>query len=193
VQLEYIACVFSCGWMMGIVFDFYNTVTGVSKWLRWLRPILDISFWCLSAVFVYYLTFITDSGRFRLYTFGLIAVGYLIYRLILHHYVVGSAFAIVRLVGMMLRLIWKLIDAVLLAPIRVALRLVSGLSRMVYWIGCKVEDVVAWLLRIGVTVICLPLRRPWVLTAPLRNQIEQYVEGMYEQASKWLKRRHESV
>lgn len=192
MQIEYIACIFSCGWLMGIIFDFYNTVTGISRWLRWLRPVLDISFWCLSAVFVYYLTFITDSGRFRLYTFGIIAVGYFIYRMILHHFVVGSAFAIVRLVGGILSLVWKLVDFLLLAPLRVILRMLTGIAKILYWIGCEIEDVMAWTVRLSALVVFLPLRWPWRVTAPIRNRIAVQWEGMCRSASKWLQRSHHS-
>lgn len=175
---------------MGIVFDFYNTVTGSSKWLRWLRPLLDILFWCLSGVFVYDLTFITDSGRFRLYTFGLVAVGYLAYRLLLHHFVVSSAFVVVRFVALILGLIWRVFDWLILAPLRAIWRLVRALARSAYWMGCRIENICIWVCTTLLRPFGLLLRAPWKRAEPWRRQFDQWMEGMFAQVSKWFKHGH---
>ncbi|MCL6517710.1 spore cortex biosynthesis protein YabQ, partial [Alicyclobacillus sp.] len=51
-QWTYLAALMACGAAMGAVFDVYNTVTGASRWFRWLRPSLDLLFWLTSALAV---------------------------------------------------------------------------------------------------------------------------------------------
>lgn len=193
MQFEYILFIFACGWVMGIVFDFYNTVTGSSKWLRWLRPLLDILFWCLSGAFVYYLTFITDSGRFRIYTFGLVAAGYFVYRLLLHHFVVSSAFAVVRFVAFILALVWRVIDWLILAPLRVVWRVVRAVARSAYWTLFRLENICIWICTTLLRPFSILFQVPWRRAEPWRRQIDGWMEGMFAQMSKWLKHRHDAV
>jgi spore cortex biosynthesis protein YabQ len=184
--LRYIASMFACGFAMGMVFDVYNTVLGASRWLRWLRPFLDLTYWLAAAGVVFYLTFVTDLGRFRLYTFGLLLLGYLVYRALLHHAIVGSAFAIVRFIRGIVLLAARGVNWVLIRPLGAILRLVWFVLRQLYRLLCLLEDAVVWVARFWLSLFTFPLRRPWQQTAPARARIHHRWEGFWARASNWI-------
>ncbi|GMA64008.1 spore cortex biosynthesis protein YabQ [Alicyclobacillus fastidiosus] len=161
VNASYVFWMLASGWCMGTAFDFYSTVTGATKLLRWLRPFLDLVFWVASGFVVYYLTFITIQGTFRVYTFLLIGVGYLVYRVLFRRVVIGSAFAIVRFVrGVVMffgRLLYRLIGVPILVTCRVAWRILC----ILYALGCHIEDGISAVIRFVATVCFFPLRRFW--------------------------------
>lgn len=188
MQYQYVAYIFGFGWVMGIVYDVYNTVTSASKWLRWLRPVLDLSFWCLSAVSVYYVSFITDSGRFRIYTFALLLIGYMVYRTLLHHRVVSSAFTIMRMIRNVIRAVASLVTVVVIRPIGWLLQLTAALVRPLYRLLCTVEDLLFAVTVFWLKVLTFPLRPMWkYFGADAFEKFSNKWEGMWIRVSKWLK------
>jgi len=188
MQYGYVLLLSACGWAMGTVFDVYNTVTGSSKWLRWLRPLLDMLFWCLSAAIVFYITFVTEDGRFRLYTFALLLIGYGLYRLWLHHAVVRSAFAITRAIQSLVRGIAAVVRILVLRPVA---NLLSALWTLVTWLYrrlCQVENLLVWILRLGLTVVLFPFRPLWqYFGRGIYEKIKDRWEGIFTRMSNWLR------
>lgn len=189
IQFGYIILLLLCGGLMGTVFDLYNTVTGASKWLRWLRPTLDLAFWIVSALAVYYVVFVTDDGRLRFYTFILLLLGYLLYRFSFHHTVVSSAFAIVRLIAFVVRLVYRIVDSLLLRPLRIIWLVVKGLCLRLYEFFCVVENGLFWILRFWTRILKWPVAGRWAWTAKLQMIFAAYWEVFWIQMSKWLKKR----
>ncbi|QQE79416.1 spore cortex biosynthesis protein YabQ [Alicyclobacillus sp. SO9] len=196
MQYQYVFYLLVIGGAMGTVYDVYNTVSGSSRWLRWLRPVLDLAFWCLSAVAVYYTTFITDEGRFRLYTFALLFIGYFIYRILLHRIVVGSAFAVVRVVRGVLLAFGRLVDVLVLRPIRFVLSVVWSVAGQVYTLLHRLEDVTIWILAFWARILLFPFRglfrslfqgwwRGW--GESFFNKFTGKWEGMWTYLSNWIK------
>lgn len=190
-SLQYVLVLLLAAWVMGAVFDIYNTVTGASKWLRWLRPMLDVCFWTGSAAFVFYLTYLTDDGRWRLYTIVLLVAGYVMYRWLAHQQVVGSAFAVVRVIAGVLRAAYAVFATVVLRPVRLLQRLLVAVFRRLYRLMCWLEDGLFWLLRFWGRLLTWPLARPWRQTSPVRERISRQWEGLWDAASKWLRRAFE--
>jgi spore cortex biosynthesis protein YabQ len=186
-QVHFVVGLTLCGALMGTVFDLYNTVTGASKWLKWMRPILDLSFWVLSAVAAFYVTFVTDDGRFRVYTFGLLLLGYALYRITLHRTVVGSAFTFVSAVGATLRFLYRIIDTLMFRPLFLMFKLVRAILRSVYRILCRIEDGLFWVIRSCLKLIFLPIPRRW-RTLKQTPRIFDRWEGLWQRASNWLKK-----
>jgi spore cortex biosynthesis protein YabQ len=189
-QVHFVIGLLAFGVLMGTVFDLYNTVTGASKWLKWMRPILDLTFWVLSAVGAFYVTFVTDDGRFRLYTFGLLLLGYALYRITLHRTVVGSAFTFVRAVGAILRFLYRIIDTLIFRPLFLMFKLVRAILRSVYRILCRIEDGLFWVIRSCLKLIFLPVPRRWRTLKKTPRIFEQW-EGLWKRASNWLKKHPE--
>lgn len=192
-QWLYIVTLMSAGAAMGTVFDVYNTVTGASRWLRWLRPTLDLLFWAASAVLTYLCVFTLDNGRLRLYTFCLLAAGYVFYRMTLHRRVVGSAFTIIRSIEAVLRAAFRVITVLTIRPLMTAWRIVVSLAKTAYHILCILEDVVFWVLRFWLRLSMLPR----LARAPRVQAVWRRISGRWEEiirmASKWLKTKMERV
>lgn len=192
MQFRYIAALLLAGWVMGTVFDIYNTVTGSSKWLRWLRPTLDIVFWIASAAGVYYVVFLTDAGRLRIYTFVLLLAGYALYRAVLHHKVVASAFAIVRVLQRVLGLVYRVVYVLTIRPLIALWRAVSFAARLVYRFLQFVEDTLFWVLGFWFKVLAWPVKRGMRGSTFPENLLSRW-EGLWERASNWLKNDSERV
>ncbi|QSO47941.1 spore cortex biosynthesis protein YabQ [Alicyclobacillus mengziensis] len=146
-QWLYIVALALVGAVMGTVFDVYNTVTSAAKWFRWLRPVLDVVFWALSAFVVYYVALRMDSGRLRIYTFILLVIGYGLYRVMFHATVVASAFRIVRFTQGILRAVARVLDVLVWRPIQMLLRILTRALSGLYQLGCKLESLLFWVLR----------------------------------------------
>lgn len=172
---------------MGTVFDVYNTVTGATKWFRWLRPILDILFWVVSSCAVYYAALSMDNGRLRFYTFGLLAIGYVVYRVTIRDAVVGSAFRIVRFFQAVFRFITRVLDIVLWRPLMGLLHGVFRILRVVYTGLCRVEDALFWILRL----VFVRMIWPWLCRFPGVQHSFRWAAKEWEEflgkASNWLK------
>jgi spore cortex biosynthesis protein YabQ len=193
---QYVTDLFFASWAMGAVFDIYNTVTGSTKWLRWLRPALDLLFWALSAGFIFLILYHTDNGRLRLYTFLLLAGGYLAYRMFLHRTIVRSAFAVVRLVRAMVMGVVRTLDVLLFRPVRALFRLAGRVLALLYRLLCRLEDVLFWL-----------LGRAWKWTGAWwwqpfsrRPAVQKFTrsargnwEGFWSRVSKWIRKRPTEV
>jgi spore cortex biosynthesis protein YabQ len=186
---NYMILMLASGMIMGVVFDIYNTVTSSAKWLRFLRSILDIVFFAVSAFVVFRVSLITDNGRFRLYTLGLLLIGYMVYGVLLHRAVVASSHAIVRFVRNLLLGLWKLFVFVVINPIRLVWRLVRVLLTLLYRILCKVEDLVSWCLALVSKIVLFPFRSYSKIFAGHTAKLKAYEEGIWLHLSNWLKRR----
>lgn len=191
-QLHYILLLVAVGALMGTVFDIYNTVTGASKWLKWLRPTLDVIYWLASAFFVFYCTFITDDGRFRIYTFLLLLLGYGIYYATLRRTVIGSAFLVVRFVARILRFAYRVVYSVTWWPLSKVLWIVWTIAKKLYRILIGIENGFFWGIGLVFKGIVRPFVRPWRRIIPL-EEIDKVWQGMWNRMSKWIKKDPERI
>lgn len=171
--------------IMGAVFDVYNTVTGSSKWLRWLRPLFDVLFWLLSAGLVYYAAFVTNQGQLRIYTFVLLILGYGLYRLLAHRLVVSGAYGVVRFVRAATTFLWKTVYLVLVQPIRFLLRVVWFCLTHLYRLGRVLEDVLCRIIAIVWRIVFFPVRR-WL---PAQADWTLSIQTRWEDFWTWLSNR----
>jgi len=190
---HYVGAMMMAGIVLGVVFDFYNTVTGASKWLRWLRPTLDISYWIASAIFVYHLTLVTDAGRFRFYTFGLVGFGYVLYRIVFHRIVCQSAFAVVHLVRSICMFAWRIVYTLTVRPLLFIGKLMRGLLKFLYQVGCRIEDGLFIVIRILMRIVRFPFEPILQKTIGVQEEIIRRWEGIWLALSKWLCRKPDEI
>jgi spore cortex biosynthesis protein YabQ len=179
---HYMIGLLACAWGMGAVFDFYNTVTGSTKWLRWIRPVLDVLFWVLSAGIVYYVAFITDNGALRIYTLVLLVLGYLLYRLFLHRIVVGGAYGVVRVIRAVAQFVIWIVVILVVRPIHVMLRIVWFILRRLYELGLWLENVLFAVTTFFARFFSYPIRRIW----PSDAKSLQTITDLWEEFWTWL-------
>ncbi|GEO26336.1 hypothetical protein AAC03nite_21210 [Alicyclobacillus acidoterrestris] len=193
MNASYVAWMLISGWCMGTAFDFYSTVTGATKLLRWIRPLLDLFFWVASGFFVYYLTFITIQGTFRVYTFLLIGVGYVVYRFLFRRVVVGSAFAIVRFARALVTFVARLLYRLIGLPIVVTWRVMFRLLQILYRFGCHIEDGVVAVVRLVLRIVCFPVRGFLSPERAWRKKLQALEQVFWDWLSNVLKKKPGSV
>jgi spore cortex biosynthesis protein YabQ len=190
---SYVAWMLIAGWCMGTAFDFYSTVTGSTKYLRWMRPGLDLGFWLSAGVVVYYLTYITIWGEFRVYTFLLLGVGYLVYRAVFRKVVIGSAFVVVRIVKALLLFVGRLLYRLIGVPIFTCWRALAKIILLLYKLGCRIEDVVSAVLGTCFKIIFFPVRKYLDPERPWRKKLHTWEQGFWDRLSNVLEKKPPSV
>jgi spore cortex biosynthesis protein YabQ len=173
---QYVALLVACAWVMGAVFDVYNTVLTTSKWLRWLCPLLDFCFWLTAAVAVYYVIYRTDNGNLRVYTYVLLGLGYGLYWLLAHRVVIGVAYGVVAVIRVGIHFVQSLLTILLVRPITMVLRLTWGLARSLYWLMRWVEDGFCAVISLFWRLAVYPIR--WVL--PMDNRFLRWIALWWE-------------
>ncbi|SFU99732.1 spore cortex biosynthesis protein YabQ [Alicyclobacillus macrosporangiidus] len=186
-QWTYLTALMAAGLLMGTVFDLYNTVTGASRWFRWMRPALDLLFWLVSAAVVYHLVFRFDDGRVRLYVFLLLGAGYVLYRATVRTLVIRSAFAVVRAVRGLIHLVWRAVYALLVAPVLLWFRLLWRLLHLVYQVLCRAEDALFGLLGLAARLTGLKRLLNTAFMRRIFHTIHTHWEDFWTAASKWVK------
>lgn len=189
----YLLLMLAVGWGMGTVFDFYSTLTGATKYLKWLRPILDILFWVAAALTVYYITFITIQGEFRVYTFLLLGVGYLVYRVLFRRVVIGSTFAIVHVLRVICVFCGRLLYRLLGIPLIVCCKGMLMLLRLLYAVLCRLEDIVSALVGFLLKLVFFPARRFVTPDRLWRKKLAVWEQGFWTWLSNVLRKKPRSV
>lgn len=190
---SYVMWMIVCGIGMGTVFDFYNTIMGAIRFIRPLRAVVDLLYWTISGLVVYFFTYRTISGSFRIWTFLLLIVGYLVYRVALRRVVIGSAFVVLammrRIVLGIARILYRLIGI----PLILCWRLVFAILRFLYAVGRAMEDVVARMIVFIMMILLFPVRRYLKPDLPWRKKLENMEKGFWNWVSKVLQKKPRSV
>ena len=184
--LQYVFLLLCGGAILGSLFDVYNTATGVSKWLRWLRPLLDVAFWLIAAGIVFRISLATDSGIFRIYTFILLAIGFGLYAMTLRKMVIASALHVVHFVGEIIRWIWCVLYRLFIWPLIVLGKTCISLLKLFYRLGLSVEQLAVRLFRVLLAIAVFPLRPTVQMVQPWRKEIYLVSEGIWEWLSKCI-------
>lgn len=184
-SFRYLFGLVAAAFVMGAAFDIYNTVLGSTKWLRWLRPALDVLFWFVSACLVYYVAFVTDKGELRLYTLVILLIGFGLYRLLAHRLVVGGAHGFVRLIRTVVLLCVRLVNILVMKPICALLKVIWMLLKFFYLIGIRLENALCWVADIILKALFFPVRWMWPKNASWPLKIQQHWEDFWG----WLSKR----
>lgn len=189
----YVLLMLLSGWCMGMAFDFYTTVAKSTKVVRPLRPLFDVLFWIASAICVYYITFVTIQGEFRVYTFLLLGVGYGIYRALFRRVVVGSALLVVRMIRITLRVVGRLVYTVIGLPLVMLFKVVLALCRGFYRVTRSIEDIVCRTLSLVFAVLVFPFRRFLHADTAWRKKLQEYEKVFWDALSNLLRKKPRSV
>lgn len=71
---------------MGILFDGYRVVSSELKFPRWTLSLLDLAYWIVSAILVFRMLYVSNSGEVRAYVFIGLAAGALLYYWLFSHF-----------------------------------------------------------------------------------------------------------
>lgn len=70
---------FAAGLMIGLLLDIVRIVRDRFHIQLWLKSLMDLLYWLLSAILVFYLLWWSNGGQLRFYVFVMIGSGFLLY------------------------------------------------------------------------------------------------------------------
>jgi len=194
------------GAVLGAVYDVYRTILAEWRYLRFLGAALDFLFWIAGAGLVLWALNWANDGDIRFYVFLLLAIGLVLYRLLLRKFVVGSTVRMVLALTWFAQMLWRLFLTVVVGPalwlwqaLLVLLqgidRLASVLERAILWPFNPLLRVLTWtgrlLYRWTVQPLIEPVFKPLQqhVVAPVRNfvtRIKQKWKGFLRSVANWL-------
>jgi len=138
-----IASMMLCGLVMGLAFDVYRVASHRFHVARWLLPAIDVAFWAASTLGVFAVLLSNNQGEVRLYVFLGLGIGVTGYFGMFSPWVVKLSGKLIDAITAVFRFLWRLIRAVVLAPVVGIVRVLAKLldvafivtAALALWIG----------------------------------------------------------
>lgn len=157
-----------CGLGMGTVFDFYRVAVHRFRISRWMLPGLDLVYWAAAVLAVFYLLLSTSGGEVRLYIFLGLGIGISGYFGLLSTRAIKLFRWLLERCVRLLRLIWHVLDKMLLLPVRFVVKLLASVLDIVFVV---VAALLLWSGRLlGRPFLALG-RKLWIGTLPVRKRL----------------------
>jgi len=156
---------------MGILFDGYRVVSSELKFPRWTLSLLDLAYWIVSAILVFRMLYVSNSGEVRAYVFIGLAIGALLYYWLFSQFTVKLTLGLIAAVKWLVALVINIFHYVIVKP------LLFIWTVLLYFLNLGTK------ITIGIGKIVLQLLRPiiklllWLLsplTKPLKKLLTPY-------------------
>ncbi|WP_424768632.1 spore cortex biosynthesis protein YabQ [Paenibacillus sp. sgz302251] len=102
---------------MGTVFDGYRVLSNELKFPRWWLPVLDVMYWMAAAAVVFRVLYASNNGEVRAYVFIGLAIGVLLYYLLLSRIVIIIVKWAIGAVRRLIAFVLKCFDILFVKPI----------------------------------------------------------------------------
>jgi spore cortex biosynthesis protein YabQ len=109
---------------MGTVFDGYRVVSNELKFPRWWLPVLDVIYWMAAALVVFRVLYASNNGEVRAYVFIGLAIGIILYYLLLSKIVIVVVRWIIGAVRKLIAFVLKCLEILIVKPILLLYKLV---------------------------------------------------------------------
>ena len=109
---------------MGTVFDGYRVLSNELRFPRWWLPVLDVIYWMAAALVVFRVLYASNNGEVRAYVFIGLAVGIVIYYLLLSRLVIVIVKWLIGAVRKLITFVLKCLDILIVKPILLFYKLV---------------------------------------------------------------------
>jgi spore cortex biosynthesis protein YabQ len=151
-QIHLLLITITCGFTLGLFFDFYRTIRWVVKPNKITTYLGDLIYWLLMAGLVFKVLLLISFGEVRLYLFICLALGGYLYFYFFSRFVLKmlqkTVVLLARFVGVIVRLI-RMVSAKLRRLIRlitnllsIPLKFVIGVNRKIYSKSQKVISLI---------------------------------------------------
>jgi spore cortex biosynthesis protein YabQ len=107
----------ACGMTMGLLYDTYRIMKGQTGLRGWLLIICDLLFWASCTFLVFGTLLRVNEGIVRMYLFLGMAVGAVVYFVLLHRLYVRLFLELIRWVKAVYRFVTKLITLLVIKPL----------------------------------------------------------------------------
>lgn len=156
---------------MGVLFDGYRVVSNELRFPRWSLSLLDLTYWIASAIIVFRMLYVSNSGEVRAYVFVGLAIGAILYYLLFSKLTMTLTLWLIKAVKWCIQLIINIFHFLVIKPV------------MLLWTILLFILTISYKFTIGVGKFVLQLLRPigklllWVLspiTKPLVKWLLPY-------------------
>lgn len=138
VQFVTLAAMAGCGALLGVCFDAIGAVVREFRLHRAVQAVLDMLYWAAATLFVFRVLMAANYGEVRMFIFLGMAIGALLYALLLGRFTRRTSEAILRAIKRAARLVWRavmrtvrffirLVRVLLIRPILFMYRLIAKL------------------------------------------------------------------
>lgn len=103
--------------MLGTLYDLYRVLAGQLKVPLWLKAPLDLLYWLIGTVVVFYLLYESNQGEVRPFVFLAIGIGICFYFGLLSRIVIRIFLWLIRAVISTYRFVLRMIDVLIVTPI----------------------------------------------------------------------------
>jgi spore cortex biosynthesis protein YabQ len=117
MQWMTMAAMLLSGLGMGTVFDGYRVVSNELKFPRWWLPVLDVIYWMTAALVVFRVLYASNNGEVRAYVFIGLAIGIVIYYLLLSRVVIVVVKWLIGAVRKLISILLKCLEILVVKPI----------------------------------------------------------------------------
>lgn len=184
---------------MGILFDGYRVVSSELKFPRWTLSLLDLAYWIASAILVFRMLYVSNSGEVRAYVFVGLAIGALLYYWLFSNLTTALTRWVIRAIKWLIALFVKIFQITIIKPIllawivllffiNVGTKFTFGVGKIVLQLLRPIFKLLLWLL----SLVTKPLGR-WL--APHWNKLRQndrlqlYWQAVKGKLRSWLRRK----
>lgn len=174
-QFTTIGALMLCGLAMGLVFDVYRVASHRFHIARWLLPGLDVVYWAAATLGVFNILLNNNYGEVRMYVFlglGIGVTGY--FGLFSARVVKLTGWLFERFKGLF-RILWKLVNIIIIVPVTWIVRLLAKLLDIVFVVTAAL---LLWVGRLLLKPFSALGRRLWAMLLPVRRQFRPVV-GAY--------------
>lgn len=128
-QFPYFFWMILCGTGIMFFYDFLRIRRKLVKFADFIVNLEDILYFCVSAIAVYYLTYIKNDGEIRIQTLLGLLIGCLIYFFVIGNRFVVIGTKLVRCISKFIKVVFKIV----FFPIAVILKILKKPARVVVW------------------------------------------------------------
>ncbi|WP_127534129.1 spore cortex biosynthesis protein YabQ [Paenibacillus kobensis] len=108
---------------MGVVFDGYRVVSHELRFAKWTLPLFDLLYWAAATVIVFQVLSAGNNGEVRAYVFLGLAIGVIIYFLMLSRAVIAIVRWIIEAIRYLIGLVIRLFDLFIWRPLKALYKL----------------------------------------------------------------------
>ncbi|MFC5714465.1 spore cortex biosynthesis protein YabQ [Thalassorhabdus alkalitolerans] len=173
------------GTAVGMNLDLYHRFLGKERYFSWRRALLDVLFWVVQALLIFYFLLHANEGEMRIYVFLALLFGFYFYRLWGREVFMSTVEKVITFVKHLLRICKQIITLTVFKPVKFILKVLVSLGMIGITTLCSIA--------IGIfRVIIFPLR--W-LASPIVSlfirwfppSLRKSINSKVDLLKKWVK------
>lgn len=179
---------------MGVVFDGYRVVSHELRFSKWTLPVLDLLYWAAATLVVFRVLSAGNNGEVRAYVFLGLALGVIIYFLLLSRTVIAIVRWTIGAVRYLIGLFIRLFDIFIIRPLLILYKLCKVLIGFFLALTIFCYKIVIQLIRpfwLLARWIFRPLLRPlmkWLTPIVARWRLGEKAANAAKKTGAWWKR-----